>query len=89
MSYLLRHGVTKANQEKRYLGWTNVSLVQDCLPDLSIPCCGFDAIYSSDLKRCIETVRLLYPNNSINIDPRLREIHFGRFEAKTYERIKK
>lgn len=85
---LLRHGVTKANQEKRYLGWTDVSLAQDSLPELIIPCHGFDAIYSSDLKRCIETVRLLYPNEPINIDPRLREIHFGRFEAKTYEELK-
>ncbi|QOY35911.1 histidine phosphatase family protein [Anaerobacillus isosaccharinicus] len=87
---LLRHGVTKANQEKRYIGWTDVSLDEDVAQvglnrNLDVT---FDAIYSSDLKRCTQTAKMFAPLQKPKEDYRLREINFGLWEGKTYEDLK-
>lgn len=87
---LLRHGLTKANQEKRYIGWTDASLLEEATQVglyriLDAP---FDAIYSSDLKRCIQTARLIAPLQCPIEDHRLREMNFGLWEGKTYEDLK-
>jgi alpha-ribazole phosphatase len=49
---------------------------------------SFDAIFSSDLRRCRQTVRWLFPGKSYCVEKRLREMHFGLFEGKTYEELK-
>ena len=45
----------------------------------------FDAVYSSDLGRASMTARLAYPQASLIIEPRLRELRFGIFEGKRLE----
>jgi alpha-ribazole phosphatase len=91
--YLVRHGLTKWNVEKRYLGHTDEPLLfkernklnplQNVLQNIK-----FDFYYSSDLKRCIETYHYLLPNNLVCLDSRLRELNFGDWEGLTYERLK-
>ncbi|MDE5411990.1 histidine phosphatase family protein [Alkalihalobacterium chitinilyticum] len=90
---LLRHSITDYNEQKRYLGWTDLPINtrgKQLLSGLKkkhryIP---GNVIYSSDLTRCVTTAEILYPNVPIIKDKRLREINFGDWEGKTYEEIK-
>jgi alpha-ribazole phosphatase len=91
--YLVRHGVTRWNVEKRYLGHSDEPLIyQECnkLNPLkneleNIP---FNFCFSSDLKRCTETFHYLLPHERVCLDSRLRELHFGDWEGLTYEILK-
>lgn len=40
-------------------------------------------VYASDLRRAVETARLALPGAEARLDPRLRELHFGRYEGAT------
>lgn len=91
--YLVRHGITKWNLEKRYLGHTDESLLdieRNKLHPLQkiVKNITFDYCYSSDLKRCIETFHYILPNNFVCLDARLRELNFGDWEGLTYENLK-
>ncbi|WP_152656886.1 histidine phosphatase family protein [Oceanobacillus sp. CFH 90083] len=89
---LLRHGITKANQEKRYIGWTDMPLVPEEIERLqSVQGFGrqFDLCITSDLLRARQTAALLCPLlEQIEIKD-FREMHFGAWEMKTYEDLKK
>lgn len=88
---LIRHGITKNNREKRYQGWADHSLLPEEKKRLGGSKQIFekmDAVVSSDLKRCIETANLLFPYKRPILDKRLREMHFGDFDNKTYEQLK-
>ncbi|KKI90320.1 hypothetical protein WQ54_20340 [Bacillus sp. SA1-12] len=92
--YFVRHGITRWNIEKRYMGHSDERLLAQELHTLyplrraleNIP---FDYYYCSDLKRCIETFQYLLPNELVCLDSRLREIHFGEWEGLTYEDLKR
>jgi alpha-ribazole phosphatase len=91
--YLVRHGITKWNLEKRYLGHTDEPLLireRNKLNPLrhEMENMSFDFCYSSDLKRCTETIHYLLPNERVCLDSRLRELHFGDWEGLTYEMLK-
>jgi alpha-ribazole phosphatase len=83
---LFRHGMTLENKRKAYLGWTDSTLVPRQVLT-KIPG-GFDWIFTSDLGRCRETAKILFPNNEPEILPELREMNFGDWEGKTYEQLK-
>ncbi|GGP15246.1 histidine phosphatase family protein [Oceanobacillus neutriphilus] len=89
---LLRHGITKANQEKRYLGWTDVPLVPEEMERLrAAQDFGkqFDLCITSDLLRARQTADLLCPElERIEIKD-FREMNFGAWEMKTYEDLKR
>ncbi|SDO24474.1 histidine phosphatase family protein [Alkalicoccus daliensis] len=89
--YLIRHGITKANQEKRYVGWTDVSLLQEEIGQLThlktvLENQPWLQVYTSDLKRCTETLSFLGIKG--NKDSRLREANFGGWEMSTYDDLK-
>lgn len=88
---LLRHGITRANQEKRYLGWTDVPLVPEEMKRLrAAQSFGeqFDLCITSDLLRSRQTAELLCPKlERIEIKD-FREMHFGAWEMKTYQDLK-
>jgi alpha-ribazole phosphatase len=91
--YLVRHGVTSWNIEKRYLGHTDEPLVEHELYKLnplrsSLKEIPFDRYYSSDLKRCTETFRYLIGDKLVCLDSRIRELDFGKWEGMTYEMLK-
>lgn len=90
---LIRHGETKANREHRYLGRTDEGLSKDGIDRLleykrrnDYPAAEF--LFSSPMKRCLETAEILYPNLSPVIIPEWVEMDFGRFEYKNYEELK-
>jgi len=49
-----------------------------------------DVIYSSDLKRCVDTATILKGNSNVRIilEPGLRETHFGKYQGKPYSLVK-
>ena len=91
--FLIRHGITDWNQGKRYLGHTDRGVIKSKLPQLSelkeeLARTRFDQIFTSDLRRCRDTLAYLNIPGQVNVDRRLREIHFGDWEGKTYNELK-
>lgn len=91
--YVVRHGMTKWNKEKRYLGHTNQQLLPKRLADLNLlkkylSKLSFDRIYTSDLDRCRETLAYLLPDQPARMDYRIREINFGDWEGNTHYQLR-
>jgi alpha-ribazole phosphatase len=91
--YLVRHGITLWNVQKKYLGHTDIGLVESEKSQL----CGlrgemskltFDYFFSSDLLRCQETAAYIKPEVSFQLEKRVRELNFGEWEGKTYDQLK-
>ncbi|MDR9856165.1 histidine phosphatase family protein [Paenibacillus sp. VCA1] len=92
---LMRHGTTPWNEEKRYLGHTDIGLsdqgreelapVREKLCDRS-----FGRVYCSDLARCRESLQEVRPDlaGEAVYDDRLREMDFGVWEGHTYDQLK-
>ncbi|MCA0170399.1 histidine phosphatase family protein [Bacillus sp. RAR_GA_16] len=79
---LFRHGVTDDNKRGAYIGWTNPSISEGAefadVPD------DYDLIFTSDLDRCLQTTKRLFPHRKPITMPLFREILFGEWEGKTY-----
>ncbi len=93
--WLVRHGLTAWNAERRYQGHSDLPLLPgeaSGLAELRREMAGVDfaAVYVSDLRRCRETLAWARPDllDSALQDPRLREMNFGRWEGQTYEMLK-
>lgn len=89
---LIRHGATKANQERRYLGKTDEPLSGVGAEKLRrLKAAGkypeVDALFSSPMKRCLETAEILYPSKRAVIVPEWEETDFGAFEGKNYREL--
>jgi len=94
--YLVRHGETDWNQDKRIQGRTNIPLngrgrgqaeaLAQRLADLSLA-----AIYTSDLKRARETAEIIAARQpqavTVSALPDLRECHYGLWEGLTREEV--
>ena len=86
----IRHGITQANEEGRYIGSTDLPLSSmgskelfDKLENLDYP--NVQKVYTSPLKRCKQTASILYPNSYTVELGELREMDFGSFENKKAE----
>lgn len=93
--WLVRHGVTAWNRERRYQGHSDIPLlagVEAGLEGLKRELDGVDfaAVYASDLRRCRETLATARPDliGIMQPDSRLRELNFGHWEGCTYEQLK-
>lgn len=91
--YLIRCGLTQANFDGRYIGTTDLDLCDQGVAELAglsqqyeYP--GVGRVYSSPLKRCVETARLLYPEQTPVTVNELREYSFGSFEGKTAQELR-
>lgn len=86
--YIIRHGETQWNKEKRLQGQCDVPL-NDYGRELAVITAKalenerFDLIYSSPLNRAYETAEIIRNNRNIEItiDERLKEISFGKDEG--------
>ncbi len=92
MIHLLRHGRTAWNLEGRVQGHTDIPLDEEGrkqarLTQSYLP--RVDAVYASDLRRATETAAILAEplGLQVSVDPRLREVHYGRLEGRTWEEI--
>lgn len=85
--YLIRHGLTKGNTEARYIGHTDEPLSEEGKAQINEMKANYDyphvdVVFSSPLKRCIETSKIIYPSvNPIELEG-LIEYNFGEFEGK-------
>ena len=87
----IRHGRTAANNERRYIGKTDEGLTYDGADELlsvrdnaEEP----DEVFSSPMKRCLQTVRVIFGNVKPVIINDWAEMDFGSFEYKNYEELK-
>lgn len=94
--YLVRHGETELNAKKVCYGWTDCALNQKGVRQAQrvarmLEEVTFDAVISSPLKRARETAAIVgkVSPEEIILDERLRELNFGSWEGKHYQRIEK
>ena len=85
--YLLRHGKTTYNEERRYQGVSDPPLSAAGRRALSRAKLCPSRVYVSPLKRAVETTELLFPEAEQIPVPGLREMNFGRFEGRTYQEM--
>ena len=88
----IRHGMTRANEEHRYLGKTDEPLSEKGIRFLQEKKkkSFFNApefLYASPLKRCVQTAEILFRRKPVLI-PEWKEMDFGQFEGKNYEELK-
>jgi alpha-ribazole phosphatase len=91
--YLFRHGLTKGNLNAQYIGHTDLPLTMDSVSDLkSIKARHHypkvDAVFSSPLKRCLDSAKIMFPNNNVIVIDSFIEYNFGEFEGLTAEDLK-
>lgn len=98
MIYLVRHGESEANIQKRFSGITDVELSlkgknQAIIAGQNLKKEKISHIYSSPLKRAKDTAKIIC--NEINIDENkiitdinLIEVNFGIFENMTWEEMR-
>lgn len=95
--YLVRHGATEGSGEKRYKGTIDVPLSIEGLEGAraaamfikkSLPA-GVCAVYSSNLSRAIDSAKPIADafGLCVDIEPGLRERHFGLWEGMSFSEI--
>lgn len=92
--YLIRHGETESNKERRYQGWSesplsDIGLRQAEKASFFLASQEIDALFCSDLNRALHTARVIGAGCGLKpeITPLLREIHFGEWEGLTFDQI--
>ena len=91
--HFIRHGAIDETLSGKYIGTTDVPLSDKGKMELKkldyeyrYP--GTQVVFTSPLKRCTETCRILYPElNPLSITA-LSECNFGEWEGKTAEELK-
>ena len=86
--YLFRHGLTKGNLNAQYIGHTDYPLTSDSISTLhSIKAKHHypqvEAVFSSPLKRCVDSANIMFPKNNPIVINDLIEYNFGGFEECT------
>lgn len=92
--YLVRHGQTEWNIERRFQGWLDSPLTHQgvlCALELKekIRPIKFDRFISSPSERAVKTLELILPDDgaTFELDDRLREINLGPWQGLTHEAI--
>lgn len=90
--YLIRHGMTEAGNEGRYIGHTDVPLSEAGEQQLREMAEAYeypqpDVVFSSPLKRCLRTAQIVFPDMDAIPMRDLIEYNFGEFENKTAEEL--
>ncbi len=91
--HFIRHGSVDETLAGKYIGTTDVSLSEQGREALRQLREHYDypqtqVVFTSPLKRCTETCRILYPDLSPLSIANLREYSFGEWEGKTAEELK-
>ena len=82
--YLLRHGETIYNTEKRYQGQRDIPLSTKGRAALCPADIRPARVYVSPMTRARQTAAVLFPQAQQIIVPGLREMDFGTFEGRNY-----
>ncbi|MBI4318840.1 MAG: histidine phosphatase family protein [Chloroflexi bacterium] len=91
---LVRHGETIWNVDRRFQGQSDIGLnvrgeQQAELTAQRLSDEAIEAVYSSDLQRCLETAGIIARDRGLAVRarPELREINFGEWEGMTFQEI--
>lgn len=90
--YLIRHGKTEANISGEYIGRTDLDLCPEGISEIVSLKTNFDypnvgKVYTSPLKRCIQTSRLIFKDMTPFCVDNLTEYNFGEFEGKNINEL--
>jgi alpha-ribazole phosphatase len=88
---LLRHGMTKENEKRAYIGWNDAPLSEkgkERIRKLTGDYVTQDVLFSSPMLRCLQTAEILFPHQKMDVVHDLKEMNFGLFDGKTYEQLK-
>ena len=86
--YLMRHGETLFNIQKRVQGWCDSPLTENgiCQAEqakqyFAKKGISFDAVYSSTQERATDTAKIVAPEYTVTHLKGIKEMNFGSFEA--------
>lgn len=85
--WLIRHGATEFNKERRYQGQTDIPLSEEGCLQLTRSQEPADRVYVSHLRRTAQTARILFPEAELVPVPGLAEMDFGTFEGRTHQEM--
>jgi len=92
--FLIRHGQTDSNVEGRYQGSLETNLTEKGMEQAAaakkyLSKVKFSGIYSSPLKRAMQSAAIIAKDSGLEIKVRkdLREINFGKWEGMRFEEI--
>ncbi len=91
--HLIRHGLTEGNLKGQYLGaGTDSPLCKEGIEKLYLLKEKFsypnpEKIYTSPMKRALETTEIVFKDEEYTIVSDLRECNFGEFEGKTFSEL--
>ena len=91
--HFIRHGAIDSTLKGRYIGVTDVPLSSEGEKDIRKLCESYDypyakAVFTSPLKRCTQTAKIIYPDANPLVIDQLSECHFGEWENKTADDLK-
>lgn len=86
--HLIRHALTQGSVEGRYIGQTDEELCKEGIAQLETMKKDYnypypDVVFTSSLKRCIQTAKILYPDKQLIEMRGFEECDFGEFEGHT------
>lgn len=91
--HFIRHGLIDDTLAGKYIGTTDAPLSDRGRMDLrkldyeyKYP--GTQVVFTSPLKRCTETAKILYPEQNPLVIDNLSECNFGEWEGKTADELK-
>lgn len=90
---LIRHGKTEGNEKRLFVGRLDEELSTAGREEAEAArerYKSIGAVYSSPMKRCIETAEIIFGRNKeLKIIDGLREMDFGIFDGKSFDEITK
>lgn len=85
--YLIRHGQTAYNAERRYQGQLDIPLTEAAKAALVPAELETETVFISPLCRCRETAERLFPGTRLVAVPDLVEMDFGVFDGRTADEM--
>lgn len=92
--YIVRHGETDMNRRECLQGHINCELNEKGIKEAQASYelfksagISFDSVYSSPLKRAMQTAEIISGGGDIKPEPLIIEMHFGRYEGMPYKEI--
>ena len=85
--YLLRHGQTEYNAQKRYQGQRDIPLSAAGIAQLRQADFAPEVVYVTPLQRTAQTARVFFPGAKLIPVDGLKEMNFGRFEGQPFVQV--
>lgn len=85
--YLLRHGQTEYNAQKRYQGQRDIPLSAAGIAQLRQADFAPEVVYVTPLRRTAQTARVFFPGAKLIPVDGLKEMNFGQFEGQTFVQV--